>query len=147
MFVFLFFLFFFKQKTAYEMRISDWSSDVCSSDLLTHPRPSAHRSGKPTSGQPPLKRALLTRSWSVESIMASGHEHGCSNRPDAWQPRPAVRDPIFPCQRGAVHTMALRGPIDPADMTPAMATKPEEAGSSRHNFCVMIPFGFPEPNR
>src|SRR3546814_6051395 len=30
-----FFLFFFKQKTAYEMRISDWSSDVCSSDLAT----------------------------------------------------------------------------------------------------------------
>src|SRR3546814_5293788 len=28
-----FFFFFFKQKTAYEMRISDWSSDVCSSDL------------------------------------------------------------------------------------------------------------------
>src|SRR3546814_16729103 len=27
--------FFFKQKTAYEMRISDWSSDVCSSDLMT----------------------------------------------------------------------------------------------------------------
>src|SRR3546814_6180259 len=33
MFVFFVF-FFFKQKTAYEMRISDWSSDVCSSDLL-----------------------------------------------------------------------------------------------------------------
>src|SRR3546814_8112085 len=29
------FVFFFKQKTAYEMRISDWSSDVCSSDLFT----------------------------------------------------------------------------------------------------------------
>src|SRR3546814_6275976 len=29
------FFFFFKQKTAYEMRISDWSSDVCSSDLFT----------------------------------------------------------------------------------------------------------------
>src|SRR3546814_8349571 len=29
-----FLFFFFKQKTAYEMRISDWSSDVCSSDLL-----------------------------------------------------------------------------------------------------------------
>src|SRR3546814_19591175 len=28
-------IFFFKQKTAYEMRISDWSSDVCSSDLVT----------------------------------------------------------------------------------------------------------------
>src|SRR3546814_5232859 len=36
--------FFFKQKTAYEMRISDWSSDVCSSDLAVgeagrHPHP------------------------------------------------------------------------------------------------------------
>src|SRR3546814_3124735 len=30
---YVFFFFFFKQKTAYEMRISDWSSDVCSSDL------------------------------------------------------------------------------------------------------------------
>src|SRR3546814_20120395 len=30
----LFIFFFFKQKTAYEMRISDWSSDVCSSDLF-----------------------------------------------------------------------------------------------------------------
>src|SRR3546814_10731896 len=30
--------FFFKQKTAYEMRISDWSSDVCSSDLHDHRR-------------------------------------------------------------------------------------------------------------
>src|SRR3546814_9179196 len=45
------FFFFFKQKTAYEMRISDWSSDVCSSDLdrdavrlaegRTAPQPSA----------------------------------------------------------------------------------------------------------
>src|SRR3546814_1679596 len=35
MFIFsFFFIFFFKQKTAYEMRISDWSSDVCSSDLI-----------------------------------------------------------------------------------------------------------------
>src|SRR3546814_1873909 len=32
-FICLMFFFFFKQKTAYEMRISDWSSDVCSSDL------------------------------------------------------------------------------------------------------------------
>src|SRR3546814_1835851 len=33
MFCYLVCFFFFKQKTAYEMRISDWSSDVCSSDL------------------------------------------------------------------------------------------------------------------
>src|SRR3546814_4154656 len=35
--VYVFMFFFFKQKTAYEMRISDWSSDVCSSDLLARP--------------------------------------------------------------------------------------------------------------
>src|SRR3546814_8683327 len=35
MFVCFILFFFFKQKTAYEMRISDWSSDVCSSDLET----------------------------------------------------------------------------------------------------------------
>src|SRR3546814_7350136 len=33
MLLFVLVFFFFKQKTAYEMRISDWSSDVCSSDL------------------------------------------------------------------------------------------------------------------
>src|SRR3546814_2607643 len=41
--------FFFKQKTAYEMRISDWSSDVCSSDLspvgVGQPRAGAEAGG------------------------------------------------------------------------------------------------------
>src|SRR3546814_3886543 len=47
LFFFLFYLFFFfKQKTAYEMRISDWSSDVCSSDLgVQHPVRFAERGG------------------------------------------------------------------------------------------------------
>src|SRR3546814_4487769 len=55
MFLFYFF-FFFKQKTAYEMRISDWSSDVCSSDLdrapASDPRLSASRLTEPTHGNP-----------------------------------------------------------------------------------------------
>src|SRR3546814_10536903 len=38
----VFYFFFFKQKTAYEMRISDWSSDVCSSDLF-HAQASSRR--------------------------------------------------------------------------------------------------------
>src|SRR3546814_5809501 len=42
--VFLCYVFFFKQKTAYEWRISDWSSDVCSSDL---PSCRSRRSGLP----------------------------------------------------------------------------------------------------
>src|SRR3546814_5539542 len=41
------YVFFFKQKTAYEMRISDWSSDVCSSDLPLHgPAPPAEASAE-----------------------------------------------------------------------------------------------------
>src|SRR3546814_20673741 len=60
------FFFFFKQKTAYEMRISDWSSDVCSSDLCSCARgPRAARrtgtaastgSSTPASGIPPPPR-------------------------------------------------------------------------------------------
>src|SRR3546814_1983996 len=38
--------FFFKQKTAYEMRISDWSSDVCSSDLRPPVLPIIYPSGE-----------------------------------------------------------------------------------------------------
>src|SRR3546814_3234696 len=52
--VYLFF--FFKQKTAYEMRISDWSSDVCSSDLLFD----ADRRGGGDLGRHRRKRRLDT---------------------------------------------------------------------------------------
>src|SRR3546814_9409807 len=75
------FFFFFKQKTAYEMRISDWSSDVCSSDL--HDRADRARlyigaSGDHSAGgreiagqadvrhhrrQPPDHRNALCRAW------------------------------------------------------------------------------------
>src|SRR3546814_7642914 len=41
--------FFFKQKTAYEMRISDWSSDVCSSDLREDQR--GDEADRPVAGQ------------------------------------------------------------------------------------------------
>src|SRR3546814_9407062 len=43
-------LFFFKQKTAYEMRISDWSSDVCSSDLVSAPESIRFPAGQKAGG-------------------------------------------------------------------------------------------------
>src|SRR3546814_1376771 len=43
--IMFFYFFFFKQKTAYEMRISDWSSDVCSSDLGGRGDPRRGRGG------------------------------------------------------------------------------------------------------
>src|SRR3546814_10454358 len=48
--------FFFKQKTAYEMRISDWSSDVCSSDL-----PASRSGGAAASAAPGRGRRLSGR--------------------------------------------------------------------------------------
>src|SRR3546814_9819848 len=49
--------FFFKQKTAYEMRISDWSSDVCSSDLLRWF--GRERRISPGSGRPGQRRSAV----------------------------------------------------------------------------------------
>src|SRR3546814_9777509 len=56
----VFVFFFFKQKTAYEMRISDWSSDVCSSDLpgdIVDQKTGcqASRHGHPARGAGPLR--------------------------------------------------------------------------------------------
>src|SRR3546814_13933512 len=58
-----FVFFFFKQKTAYEMRISDWSSDVCSSDLFKLLLVTAQRRGEGramTTGQLDLGERLWT---------------------------------------------------------------------------------------
>src|SRR3546814_20283528 len=52
------YFFFFKQKTAYEMRISDWSSDVCSSDL--HPVPYVGTSDSTRAKEKPFQRLSST---------------------------------------------------------------------------------------
>src|SRR3546814_7044458 len=63
------FFFFFKQKTAYEMRISDWSSDVCSSDLSC--KLSGTQSGLPL----PAQHAFLKQG--AEVTAAIGYDqHG-----------------------------------------------------------------------
>src|SRR3546814_2802916 len=89
--------FFFKQKTAYEMRISDWSSDVCSSDLA----------GRPVVGQPDAGagRGRTVAEDGADPPGAGGgarvpdarrsagragaghrhrHRHDAINRPDPW---------------------------------------------------------------
>src|SRR3546814_6762240 len=72
--LFICLFFFFKQKTAYEMRISDWSSDVCSSDLRTNrdrlPRTVERR------GRWPCPSALLLRRKAGRSDAAAHPTHG-----------------------------------------------------------------------
>src|SRR3546814_2437574 len=64
--LFLVVFFFFKHKTAYEMRISDWSSDVCSSDL-------GDRGARPRSALPRDRM-----SW--RGTVGRGPSNGCSER-------------------------------------------------------------------
>src|SRR3546814_6538751 len=78
--------FFFKQKTAYEMRISDWSSDVCSSDLPNAPVPmtevpaldgsqaprTAGASGRPQKSE----GQVIAEAQRRAGIMAYGGENG-----------------------------------------------------------------------
>src|SRR3546814_18297937 len=65
-------VFFFKQKTAYEMRISDWSSDVCSSDL--------GRSGRGGRAEgDPAGRAEL------REAPGAGHRQRQPGNPGAWR--------------------------------------------------------------
>src|SRR3546814_13050258 len=70
--MFLFFC-FFKQKTAYEMRISDWSSDVCSSDL-----PSRRGFDKlsPSSGRTEIKKGNYMKLDSTVSTVVTGGASG-----------------------------------------------------------------------
>src|SRR3546814_1520377 len=61
-----FFVFFFKQKTAYEMRISDWSSDVCSSDLEL------------VEGDGGIRVACLITAEAVDAQLVRPHQEICT---------------------------------------------------------------------
>src|SRR3546814_8410528 len=70
---YVFVFFFFKQKTAYEMRISDWSSDVCSSDLRAElPCATAAR----TTPCPGVPRRCAAGGWAVLSALAGDQSKG-----------------------------------------------------------------------
>src|SRR3546814_5725488 len=64
--------FFFKQKTAYEMRISDWSSDVCSSDLAW---PAGANFRWPVRETPGRTRQRPCARGAVKPAIDAGHQH------------------------------------------------------------------------
>src|SRR3546814_9403243 len=88
-YIFIMWFFFFKRKTAYDMRISDWSSDVCSSDLTPPCPPSQDR---PSRWRPHRRDG--------GAAAAFRRKHGFAGlRHRAWRP-PARRSEIFRDVRG-----------------------------------------------
>src|SRR3546814_4083202 len=75
-------VFFFKQKTAYEMRISDWSSDVCSSDLSVPARKPPRRSPLrcAVSISIPRVKSCCSRVRSIWPAKCSARTGNCRNR-------------------------------------------------------------------
>src|SRR3546814_12719042 len=111
------YFFFFKQKTAYEMRISDWSSDVCSSDLV--PQQELHdalgimarlRRGHQQSGklEEPLGIALARHRQNELRKIGRDRRHGISGFQirNAWAGR-AGRDACL--QLGRPHVISNDG--------------------------------------
>src|SRR3546814_478215 len=79
--------FFFKQKTAYEMRISDWSSDVCSSDLCsspTWPTPSPPSSARSSSAEPVAPLPSAAQRPARPAPPTTGATPGSSGSPRHW---------------------------------------------------------------
>src|SRR3546814_5335285 len=88
------FFFFFKQKTAYEMRISDWSSDVCSSDLCwqkysKEPAPMSRIGKKPISVPSGVTASIADGTLSVKG-------------PKGTLSMPVVDDIAYDVQDGAI---------------------------------------------
>src|SRR3546814_10271409 len=84
-------IFFFTQKTAYELRISDWSSDVCSSDLEIEPLAESDRCFRPA------KSGQLARPCEVLHLYAELRIH-----PEARLSHPSLGgfDPRLRCDDG-----------------------------------------------
>src|SRR3546814_14105087 len=82
--------FFFKQKTAYEMRISDWSSDVCSSDLFELiRRPSVKRwKGTEDAGLP----------RSDYKVRTGDQQHGCCDDGKRSEERRVGKECVSTCR-------------------------------------------------
>src|SRR3546814_13153410 len=108
--------FFFKQKTAYEMRISDWSSDVCSSDLGAAGLGSGAGSG--SGGGPGLRGAeeprlgrRAYRQWAAPlGRKLALRPHGEPARPSPRYSRHAVGGGLQPRRRLALPGARLREP-------------------------------------
>src|SRR3546814_2027216 len=123
--------FFFKQKTAYEMRISDWSSDVCSSDLCASPAQSAALSTSSGSGA-----NINTPSTIPTTYRAPACEPWVSNKLRGTPSSAAIGIVQRRCVRSAGHAGTAAMPATPP-ISIASAIKPacsDDRKSTRLNY-------------
>src|SRR3546814_7791532 len=110
--------FFFKQKTAYYMRISDWSSDVCSTDLIEPNRPRQHISGRDPSRHAVRRDAAIVV-FGNDLGLGIDAERGAVREEfrlllavEGQQKVPkllvVLREPRFPCRRARVDRLRRR---------------------------------------
>src|SRR3546814_8323808 len=126
LFGFLFF-FFFKQKTAYEMRISDWSSDVCSSDLRAR-RPRSARRDRAASRKHRQADRSDCRTSGLHSLLASRNAKDAGERNLANQRYPWTEFPSRMSYASA-HIM----PENPRAFTRTRPQKQADRKSTRLN--------------
>src|SRR3546814_17749774 len=141
--------FFFKQKTAYEMRISDWSSDVCSSDLRRQHR--GNRANTWIAAAAALRMAARQHSGQApgrqEAELCSGGDRRCGRqrlrcwwRRRARYPHGCTRDPrAAGRERGSYRPGARR--CEPVGMTippaPIQGTEETNQGDFSTGACVL----------
>src|SRR3546814_4265206 len=91
--------FFFKQKTAYEMRISDWSSDVCSSDLAI--------AGARPFGQPAAFLVRVDQPLHDLAVALGVHQ-----REEGEDRAPRVPETVVGVELAVVHLAVIRAVVD-----------------------------------
>src|SRR3546814_10601360 len=89
---YLLIFFFFKQKTAYELRMSDWSSDVCSSDLVDFGVGMMHPVQPPQQCDP-VEGDMLAINRQVEQQHAGHHDQPSRQRQQVEQPDAGLAGP------------------------------------------------------
>src|SRR3546814_19152983 len=118
------FFFFFKQKTAYEMRISDWSSDVCSSDLADTDYAAglaAGVKGVKIAYSPALGYAKVDPE--IAAAVDAAAQHMAALGAIVAQVDPGFRDPV-----DAFHTPWYAGDYNPLMALPPQQLKARKSG-------------------
>src|SRR3546814_13827041 len=149
LYCFAFVFFVFKQKTAYEMRISDWSSDVCSSDLQDDPDDREHRAGDHRRRLDPFPHDALP----LVQLCRKGKTSHPADRSAApreisrddmarrygetmWRARGDEASPFFLCDFPQPADCVL---VLPCLLNPVIRISPDRINVCQGN-CVCIPF-------